>query len=262
MTDWIDLDRELDAWGKTGMIATLWWRDDDAVTTTPALHRLLELAETAGAASLPLALAVIPALADDGLPRSLSAARGAVAVQHGYAHANQAAEGAKKTEYPAGRARPEAWSELRSGLHRLQALFGPQAIPVLVPPWNRIDPELCDGLADIGMRGLSTFGPRNAATVGSGVAVINTHIDVMNWKGQRGFLGTERCLDLAIGHLAARRVGRVDATEATGLLTHHLVHDEPTWSFLREFLQRTNGHPAARWLDARPLFGCGPDAPA
>src|SRR5216684_8019215 len=53
--DWLDLERELDAWRAAGRSATLWWRDDDAVRPTPALDRLLAIA-----AGVPLALAVIP----------------------------------------------------------------------------------------------------------------------------------------------------------------------------------------------------------
>ena len=78
----------------------------------------------------------------------------------------------------------------------------------------------------------------------------------------RHFLGIEDCLRLAVGHLAARREGRVDPSEPTGLLTHHLVHDEDAWSFLSAFLQRTKRHEAVHWMDARQLFGCSNDGSA
>src|ERR1044071_5855240 len=61
--DWTDFERELEAWGGSGQVATLWWRDDDAVRVTPALARLLGCA-----GETPLALAVIPGTMrdDDG----------------------------------------------------------------------------------------------------------------------------------------------------------------------------------------------------
>jgi hypothetical protein len=259
VTDWVDLERELDAWGRAGQSATFWWRDDDAVASTPALHRLLDA--TAARQPLPLALAVIPARADSTLSQVLSSASHVVALQHGYAHANRAAA-AKKAEFGAGRDPSAALGELREGCRRMRELFGDRALPVLVPPWNRIDPMLTGRLGELGIRGLSTYGPRAAAPMKDGLIVVNTHVDIIDWHGGRRFLGLERCLQLAISHLAARREGRVDPSEPTGLLTHHLVHDADTWSFLATFLQHTAGHAAVRWMDARQLFGCSVEEPA
>jgi len=253
--DWIDLDRELAAWERTGQTATFWWRDDDAITPTPALQRLVDLAELREPPT-PLALAVIPARADAALAQALAAAEHAVALQHGYAHANQAAASDKKAEFGVGRDAAAARRDLWEGGERMRSLFGDRALPVLVPPWNRIDPVLAGRLDEFGFRGLSTYGPRATASTGGGVAIVNTHVDIIDWHGGRRFLGIGGCLQLVVRHLAARREGRVDPTEATGLLTHHLVHDEDAWSFLEAFLQRTNRHPAVRWMDARLLFGC------
>jgi hypothetical protein len=262
MTDWADLERELDSWSRTGQSATFWWRDDDAATATPALQRLLDLAATAAGQPLPLALAVIPARADSALVQTLYASDQTVALQHGHAHANQAAIGAKKAEFGVGRNSSLALRDLRLGAQRMGELFGDHALPVLVPPWNRIDPALTGRLAELGIRGLSTYGPRAAMTTAGGVIVVNTHVDIINWHEGRRFLGLEGCLRLAVGHLAARRQRRVDPREPTGLLSHHLIHGEDTWAFLAAFLQRTNHHPAVRWMDARQLFGCSNDEPA
>jgi hypothetical protein len=262
MTGWVELERELDGWGQLGKSATFWWRDDDAVTETPALQRLLETAVAAAGEPLPLALAVIPARADGALAQALRTTHHAVALQHGYAHTNQAAATAKKAEFGAGRDSPLAAQELRDGSQRMRGLFADRALPVLVPPWNRIDPALTGRLAELGIRGLSTYGPRAAKMTVGGTIVVNTHVDIINWRDGRRFLGIEGCLRLAIDHLAARREGRADAEEPTGLLTHHLVHDADAWAFLLAFLQRTSRHPAARWMEARQLFGCSRDEPA
>jgi len=143
----------------------------------------------------------------------------------------------------------------------MREIFGEHALPVLVPPWNRIDPALVARLGELGLHGLSTYGPR-APKADDDPVVVNTHIDIINWRDGRRFLGVQECLQLALGHLSARREERVDPDEATGVLTHHLAHDEEAWSFLAAFLRITRRHAAARWMDARQLFGCGGDEPA
>ena len=87
---WPDLVAELDRWGETGHVASLWWRDDDAVAPTPELTALLQVA---GAA--PVALAVIPAEASPELPGFLDNAPQVAVLQHGWRHTNHAAAGAK-----------------------------------------------------------------------------------------------------------------------------------------------------------------------
>ena len=256
MADWGDLQRELDAWQRAGETATLWWRDDDAVTATAALERLFALTLPARG-PLPIALAVIPAQAENGLADAVQDHGHVAVLQHGYAHANNASADSKKAEFPAGREVSIAVDELRLGVRRMQEVFGRRALPVLVPPWNRIDPALVERLPQIGFRGLSSYGPRRATSGEAGTIVVNAHVDIMRWRGSRGFLGTESCLDLAVGHLQARRERQVDGGEATGLLTHHLVHDAGAWQFVADFVQRTHNHPAVRWMHATELFGCG-----
>jgi hypothetical protein len=91
--------------------------------------------------------------------------------------------------------------------------------------------------------------------------MVNTHLDVIDWRGSRGFIGEDTALRIAVEHLAARRAGRVDREEPTGLLTHHLAHDEATWSFLAQFLERSRAHAAVRWLAADDIFEPAPAMP-
>ena len=70
---------ELDCSAGTGQRITFWLRDDDAVTTTPALDRLLSQAATF---DVPVVLAVIPMPAEPELASSLSGARTRIAL-HG-----------------------------------------------------------------------------------------------------------------------------------------------------------------------------------
>jgi hypothetical protein len=131
----------------------------------------------------------------------------------------------------------------------LNGLFD-EWLRVLVPPHNRIAPALAQALPQAGYVGLSTYNPRRGAI--AKLAQVNTHIDIMNWL-TRAFAGDAAGLELAIKHLRARRVGTVDADEPTGLLTHHLAHDEDAWSFADRFLAAVAGHPAARLVDASEL---------
>jgi len=130
----------------------------------------------------------------------------------------------------------------------LAALFGEQFSPILVPPWNRIDAALVPHLPGLGFTGLSTFGPRAAAEPAPGLGQVNCHVDVVDWRGDRGFVGVGPVLSRTAAHLAARRLGDVDAAEPTGLLTHHRVLDEACWAFLCDFLDHICQHRAARWV--------------
>ncbi len=255
MNAWSDLDRELDLWHATDRQATIWWRDDDAVRPGPALDRLLGLAARHGA---PLALAVIPAAAEPALARKLAEAQAGapqVAVlQHGYAHRNHEPTERKKCELGAARPIAAVLEELAGGRDRLGALFGAQALPVLVPPWNRIAADLLPALPALGFRGLSTYTPRDAAQPVPELLQVNCHLDPIRWKPQRGFLGEAAALDLLCDHLAARRAGRADASEPSGILTHHAVHDEALWHFLDRLLAALSAHPAVRLLTADAAF--------
>ncbi|MDJ0943419.1 MAG: polysaccharide deacetylase family protein [Kiloniellales bacterium] len=255
MTGWDALQRELELWQAEGRRATLWWRDDDAVRPGPALDRLLALC---GRHRAPLSLAVIPAAAEPALAHSLAGRQHdelTVAVlQHGYAHRNHEPKDRKKCEL--GPARPAAAlrAELAEGRERLRALFGSRALPVLVPPWNRIAAELLPALPDLGFCGLSTHTARAAARPAPGLLQVNCHLDPIRWKPDRGFLGEDAALDLLCGHLAARRESRADPQEPSGILTHHAVHGEALWRFLDRLLGALSVHPAAELLTAAAVF--------
>ncbi len=251
MADWHDLERELDAWQATDHVATFWWRDDDAVSATPALERLLALAQEAAA---PLALAVIPAAAEPSLVRRLDGASQVAVLQHGYAHLNHAPPERRKCELGPERPTATVLDELSAGGKRMRALFGGRALAVLVPPWNRIDGAVARSLPGAGFRGLSTLGPRPERWGAPGLRQVDVHVDLVDWRGGRGFVGLSAALDQVLGHLAARRGGSADGDEPTGLMTHHLVHDAGCWDFVAEFLARTRARPSARWLTAGELF--------
>jgi hypothetical protein len=251
-TVWAELFDEIARWKDGGRVVDFWWRDDDACHAVPALDRLVALA---AGAQVPLALAVIPqavqapVLAQDG--------RWVRILQHGADHVLRSAAPEKKTEFPASEPVQLALARLGSAAAQIA---GPLTLPVLVPPWNRIgSTELTGRLAAAGYRGLSRFGPRVAASSLAGLVQVNTHVDIIDWHGARGFVGEQAALRAATAHLQARRAGRADAHEATGWLTHHLVHDEACWSFLARLFERTAGDASVVWQRADLLFAgsCG-----
>lgn len=251
MTAWNELSAELDRWADAGQVATFWWRDDDAVEPTAALNRLLELRREAG---IPLSIAVIPAAAKPALKELLSE-QDIDVLQHGYAHKNHRGSSTKKAELGEERALWDIASELADGRGRMFDIFGEDGwVGALVPPWNRIDGPVIALLPGLGFHGLSTFKARTGTEPVPGLTAVNTHIDIVDWNGDRDFAGDATTLGAAVSHLAARREGRADREEATGLLTHHLAHDDGCWGFIRRFLDATASHPAARWVSARTLF--------
>jgi hypothetical protein len=246
---WAALEAELDIWQAAGRTASFWWRDDDAVAATPALDRLLALAE-----DVPIALAVVPGHAEAGLAARLVRATAVTVLQHGWRHTNHAPTGGRKSELGPDRPLNQRLHELGLGRVRLHSLFGPRALGVLVPPWNRIGPDLVPRLPEIGIGGLSIAGARKTATPAAGLRAVNVHADLVNWHGGRGFVGETAALGLVLHHLRSRFLASADAQEPTGILTHHLVQDAPAEQFLRRFLATVRQHPSARFVPIPELF--------
>jgi hypothetical protein len=251
---WPDLVDELDRWQEAERAAALWWRDDDAVAPGDRLERVMSIA-----GNVPIALAVIPGAAEpalaDWLARQIQARpeAGVTVLQHGWRHSNHAVRG-KKSEFPAERRREDVASELAAGRARLGEFFGDRALPILVPPWNRLDDCFLTVLPDCGIHGISRMNSPPALRPASGLIEVNVHVDCVAWLRGRGFIGEGAALAGIVGQLRKRRLGRVCIDEPTGILTHHLVHDEKTETFLRRLLEVTGTHAAARWLDATEVF--------
>ena len=247
MTSWQALADEAARWHDAGRTADLWWRDDDAVDVTAALDRLLEIHRDTAA---PLALAVVPAKATPELAARLADMPCVDVLQHGYAHANHAAPPARKVELGLERPAMLVLGELGTGWLALERMFAGKALPVMVPPWNRIAPVLVPTLPEIGYRGLSTFGSRSRPEPVRGLSQINTHVDLIDWNG-RCFVGEEAALAALTGALSRARSGD---PEPVGLLSHHLAMDGGAWDFLRSILERTIAMPGLRVAAARGLF--------
>jgi hypothetical protein len=242
-----DFDRviteELDRLQQAGKVARCWLRDDDAVEPSMPLERLLEIT---GAFSVPLTLAVIPAYTGEALAQRLERAPSCSVAVHGWSHVNYAGAGEKKQELGCHRPASEVLDELQRGFSHLAGLHPNRFVPMLVPPWNRIDAGLVPRLADLGFEALSVYGPEMPSVL----RVVNTHVDVMDWHGTRG--GRDR-MALA-GEIVARLGYMFDHGGWLGLLTHHLVHDEAVWDFMIALFDVTTRHPACRWCPVTDIL--------
>lgn len=245
MTSWPELRTRLDEIAAQDRSIQLWWRDDDAGRDHPALARLLTLAERH---DLPVALAVVPTWLDADARTRIASCRLAIVLQHGYAHADHAAPGAKPIEL-GGRDPAVIAAELGRGRAILIEAFGTGHLAALVPPWNRIDAELVPRLPGLGFVGLSTFGRRPASAPAPGLAQANTHVDPVDWRGTRLFVGEAAAL--------ASLLQALEADEPIGILTHHLVLDEPGWRFLDRLFDLVGRHPAVRFRAAGELLQGG-----
>jgi hypothetical protein len=256
MNVWSSLDEELARWLDAGRVATMWWRDDDADAVTPALERMLGMRRTY---DLGLALAVIPATLHDALPARLGEEPPDVAVlQHGYAHQNHASAGEKNVELGLHRPAHVVIGELGTGQLALAQAFGSRFLPVLAPPWNRIAAPLVPALPEIGFRALTTYGARTRIEPVRGLRQVNTHLGPLEWRERNGFPGEDRVVAALVRELGARRDAprkSPAADEPTGMLTHHLVHDEDVWTFLDRLWNRLRAHPAVRIVPPGEIFG-------
>ena len=246
---WHPVGEELTVWSHAGRTARLWLRDDDAVVDTAALRRYGELLARY---DVPVLLAIVPAGATTGLADYLAGHRLFDPAAHGYAHANHAPPGGKSQEFPIDRGIEVIRAEVEAGRRRLIELFGARLTSIFVPPWNRISPEVARLLPELGFSALSAFGARPLLGPDSPLREINTHVDIIDWRGHRG--GRDHAW-LARELAAQLKLARAQNRNHVGLLTHHLVHDDAAWRFLELLLAFMAHQPAVRWCRAGELIG-------
>jgi len=221
------LRRELARWHAGGHRPVLWWRDDDVRGASPALDRLLRMAN-----GLPIALAVIPEGVSLTLAARLEGVPGVTVGQHGIDHVNRRmpAEGPAadytSAVHPSPLARAVVAGRLTLEQYGLEPVF-------FIPPWNRIEPVLLDALKIAGYFDVSGWNGEGAEQ--PCLRRLDTHFDLLRWKGGARFRGAARIYDDLRSHLAERRQSG-EFQRPIGLLTHHLDHDEASWKFLEELL--------------------------
>lgn len=219
-----------------------WWRDDDAGRDHLRLHRLLDLAERRAA---PLALAVVPDWLEARVVEAILACPVATVLQHGVAHRNNAVTG-KKCELGGKLERATGFAELARGRSLLENAFGERFLPVLVPPWNRIDPSWLTGLKGEGYLGISTFAGDETP---SDVPRWNTHLDLIDWRGDRKVKPWPTVLQALSAGLD------VGGSQPFGVLSHHLDMDEAGFQTLDRVLVNVSYRKPRGWLNAADVFG-------
>jgi len=245
--DWSLLTKELGLWSKAGLAPQLWLRDDDAVAPSAALDRLLALSDRY---EVPLVLAVIPEPTGEGLAQHLRENTLVDIAVHGWRHANYAPEGEKKQELGRHRPAAEVVAELTRGLSKLSALHGERMLPMLVPPWNRLDPNLVPGISAVGFSAISAFADKLMDIQAGDLAIINTHLDIIDWSTRRGADHAA----LAVRFADELRKSREGGGHPVGILTHHIVHDDAAWDFLDQLLEMTALGNSCKWLSGAELL--------
>lgn len=231
--NWQPLKEEFQQWQDADLTLQLWWRDDDAITSTTSLEHLISISAHF---DLPIHLAIIPKLATTELVDQVANAPLIIPVMHGWSHENHAPIAQKNAEFGPTRNLQNCMRDLNLGQDRMSELFGSRFKPMLVPPWNRISPTLVTHLASMGFEAVSTFLPRKTRFAAPDLVEINTHLDPINWHGGRSLIASDTLVAQTVELMQDRRLGNTDKTEPLGLLTHHLIHDIEIWEFVIQFL--------------------------
>jgi hypothetical protein len=266
---WDEARRELDLWANRGLVAKFWVRDDDASEMSEHLKRLHALAQKH---DITIGLAVIPGNLDTNLLDYLNDGgnRRFHPMCHGWKHINYGPPN-KPAEFGRERTLARLIEDAKLAHQVFCQHFGGSQ-PIFVPPFNRIARSLARVLPEIGFVAVSSIPtPLDRTLVRlrsrfawslvpslprqSAVPRIDVHIDPINWRS-RTALDTKAITDVLVQQLRGRRTVGADAASPIGLLTHHLVHDEPIWSTCSEILDVLRGHKAVEFihLDNYPLL--------
>jgi len=245
---WNDVSRELGRWADLGLRTSFWIRDDDASEMTAALARLRGVAQQH---DINIGLAVIPGKIQRSLLDALAAStRMFYPMCHGWMHADYGTPG-KPEEFGSRRPFAALRSDATLAYRTFSDHFGKTDV-IFVPPYNRIAAQLVQALPDIGFAAVSAwpgFHERAILRLDSrlpwmpavkmrrhvSIPRLDVHVDVIDWKR-----GTARdAVSVAaqvVGQLRLRRRGYLPVNYPIGILTHHLVHDEPIWALCDDLL--------------------------
>lgn len=251
MNGWERVSDELDIWKRERRRASFWWRDDDAGDVSLTLERMADVASLHRVA---IALSVIPLKRTARLASFVERRKNLDVLVHGYAHISHARQGQAKREFGGARPMDAMTRDLAGGLALNGAAFGARLLPVLVPPWNRISPELLRHLPRLGFRGLSTWKPRPETAKIRGLLQVNAHLDPVNWRGGRVIKPEAQVASLLLRKLRWRRSNPCRALEPLGLLTHHEFWCAEKEQIVVNLLKATRNHPAVSWLSATEVF--------
>jgi hypothetical protein len=256
---WDEARRELDVWSEQRLTARFWMRDDDATETSAPLAQLHALTNRF---DITIGLAVIPGTMHQSLPDYLNGdAPNFRPMCHGWKHINHGPQ-TRPAEF--GRERP--LTQLLQDATAARKVFVQhfhKALPIFVPPFNRISNALTRRLPNLGFAAVSAIPSRLSekmldlrATAGwlprlklpwlVATPRIDVHIDLIDWRAQTAVENGAIARAL-VRQLRGRRRSEPDAP--IGLLTHHLVHDEPIWRLCDDLLDTLRSHDAVEFVD-------------
>jgi peptidoglycan/xylan/chitin deacetylase (PgdA/CDA1 family) len=204
----------------------LWWRNDDVGVEKPQFTRLLDMAQRR---QVPVTLAVVPKILKPACALRILRYPQVTVAQHGIAHANNAATG-QPVELGGDVDRALLAAQLRAGRERLEGSFGARFLPMQVPPWGRVAPDVAAMLPGLGFKALSTYGWSRAAGPAPGLPRINIQLDLYRWTAPRGPLSYDEVLVRLTGLVRAAK------GEPIGILTHHSVMDDQAFAVLDRLL--------------------------
>jgi hypothetical protein len=244
------IDAELKEWRNIALRPVFWIRDDDVVDDTPALHRLLKIAQSF---EIAIAFAVIPSRVSPDLVKVFRGSRYCVAWQHGNRHVwSDTEEGFSAGEFGIGRTIDALIDEAVAGHQAMDHAFGVGHWEnVFVPPFHALNPTFKALLPAIGFKGLSAGNPPTPKLVT--MKEVNAPIDLINWK-KRGFAGSAEVVAQIVKELRRRRCDESETPEPLGILTHHLDFDEECWLFLKKLLSHVAQSDYCDLISASTLF--------
>ena len=243
--DWTDVRDEFKKWRRHDLTLPVWWRDDDASEVSDNLILLSEISSDFG---VPVHLAVIPRDAKPSLQDFIAENQNITPVVHGWSHRNHQPADQRKCEFGDARNIGVQREEAAEGIRVLKRLFGDRMAPMFVPPWNNIGDAMVQELSGLGYSALSTCHARAAQEAAPGLTQINTHVDPIYWHPSKMLSHPELIVERLVRQLKNRRQGKEDNSEPFGLLTHHLVHNEDIWEFVRQFWSEMQDGPTVNWL--------------
>jgi hypothetical protein len=239
---WRRLDTTLTALERDGRVVPVWLRDDDAVAETAALRSFLDRMAAHG---LPVGIATIPAALAPNLADLVATGPHALLV-HGWRHVSHAPPGSKTSEFPDGRDAEDMARDLADGLRVVREASGGAALPIFVPPWNRIGRYATTLVASAGYTALSASATTRRLAAAATPPRLDVQWDPIDWRGTRGLADEVMLLDRLSALLSEEFEPARHAP--LGLLTHHAVHDGWVDRFIDEVLHRLSASPAIRFV--------------
>ena len=248
---WKKLSDELKKWEGINRTPIFWLRDDDITKGNSNIFRLINLCESNDTS---LYLAAIPAEIDLKLVNKIKDYSKVYFFQHGYTHRNHSPGKISKSEFSSIREIDTMNSEIQKGFKILSDCCGEKFLPVFVPPWNRMTEKLFPFLPKLGLKAYS--GKKTSFTKIKEIFIRDAHVDIINWKNNRKFIGEIIAIKEIVNQLVSTRKNQSVTTMPTCILTHHKVMGDDSFLFLETLIKKSK-ELGAIWGSPEEIFGDG-----